>query len=217
MGHAYTITIQDVLIRYKRMDGYNTLWSAGHGPRGHRAPSTWWSGSSRRRGRPRRTSAARPSSARVWKWKEESGGTIVKPAQAARRLLRLGARALHDGSGPLARRCARSSCASTRKGSSTGATTSSTGARAARPCSPTSRWSARSATASSSTSSTGRSPSGTVRPETKLGDTGARRPPQGRALPEVRGQDARGAVGGGRPSHPGRRRRARWTRSSAPE
>ena len=29
MGHAYTFTIQDVLIRYKRMDGHNTLWQFG--------------------------------------------------------------------------------------------------------------------------------------------------------------------------------------------
>ena len=41
---------------------------------------------------------------RVWAWKEESGGTISQPAQAPRRLLRLVARALHHGRGPVARR-----------------------------------------------------------------------------------------------------------------
>ena len=29
MGHALDNTLQDVLIRYKRMDGYNTLWLPG--------------------------------------------------------------------------------------------------------------------------------------------------------------------------------------------
>ena len=29
MGHALNNTLQDVLIRYKRMDGYNTLWLPG--------------------------------------------------------------------------------------------------------------------------------------------------------------------------------------------
>src|SRR6266581_8221830 len=29
MGHAFTFTLQDVLIRYKRMDGFNTLWLPG--------------------------------------------------------------------------------------------------------------------------------------------------------------------------------------------
>src|SRR6266581_7392436 len=29
MGHAFTFTLQDILIRYKRMDGFNTLWQPG--------------------------------------------------------------------------------------------------------------------------------------------------------------------------------------------
>ena len=33
LGHAFDETIQDVLIRYKRMDGYSTLWLR---PRRHR-------------------------------------------------------------------------------------------------------------------------------------------------------------------------------------
>ena len=42
------------------------------------------------------------------------------------------------------------------------------------------------------------------------------RPPQGPALPEVRGQDAGDPLGGGDHLHPGRRRQRRWIRSSAP-
>ena len=33
MGHALQHTIMDVLIRWKRMQGYRTLWLAGHRPR----------------------------------------------------------------------------------------------------------------------------------------------------------------------------------------
>ena len=29
LGHAWDTTIQDILIRYKRMDGYDTLWLPG--------------------------------------------------------------------------------------------------------------------------------------------------------------------------------------------
>ncbi len=29
MGHALTFTLQDIITRYKRMDGYKTLWQPG--------------------------------------------------------------------------------------------------------------------------------------------------------------------------------------------
>ena len=29
MGHAFNNTLQDILIRWKRMQGYNTLWQPG--------------------------------------------------------------------------------------------------------------------------------------------------------------------------------------------
>ena len=29
MGHALNTTLQDILVRWKRMDGYNTLWLPG--------------------------------------------------------------------------------------------------------------------------------------------------------------------------------------------
>jgi valyl-tRNA synthetase len=51
----------------------------------------------------RRDMGARKFLERVWAWKAESGGTITRPAQAARRLVRLVARALHHGRGPVAR------------------------------------------------------------------------------------------------------------------
>ena len=33
MGHALDNTMQDILIRYKRMQGYNALLAAGNRPR----------------------------------------------------------------------------------------------------------------------------------------------------------------------------------------
>ena len=32
MGHALDNTLQDILIRYKRMQGYNALWIPGNRP-----------------------------------------------------------------------------------------------------------------------------------------------------------------------------------------
>ena len=29
LGHAWDVTIQDIIIRYKRMEGYDTLWLPG--------------------------------------------------------------------------------------------------------------------------------------------------------------------------------------------
>ena len=36
MGHALDNTMQDILTRYKRMQGYNALWQSGKRPRFHR-------------------------------------------------------------------------------------------------------------------------------------------------------------------------------------
>ena len=38
MGHAMDCTLQDILIRFKRMQGYAALWVARRRPRGHRHP-----------------------------------------------------------------------------------------------------------------------------------------------------------------------------------
>ena len=49
MGHALNNTLQDILIRYKRMDGFNALWVPGTDHAGSRR-RTSSSGSSRRKG-----------------------------------------------------------------------------------------------------------------------------------------------------------------------
>jgi valyl-tRNA synthetase len=84
MGHAYNFTIQDILVRYKRMDGYNTLWQFGTD---HAGIATQYVVERQlaEQGKNKEDLGREAFLARVWKWKEESGGTIV------RQLKRLGA------------------------------------------------------------------------------------------------------------------------------
>jgi len=76
MGHALDNTLQDVLIRYKRMDGFNTLWVPGTD---HAGIATQWvvERQLREEGLDRRDLGREKFLERVWKWKEESGGTIT--------------------------------------------------------------------------------------------------------------------------------------------
>ncbi len=76
MGHALNNTLQDVLIRYKRMDGYNTLWVPGLD---HAGIATQWvvERQLREQGLDRREMGREAFLQRVWDWKAESGGTIV--------------------------------------------------------------------------------------------------------------------------------------------
>jgi valyl-tRNA synthetase len=97
MGHALTFTLQDILVRYHRMKGRDVLWQpgtdhagiatqmvverqlAGEGIELDRGDGVGASGGSNRRiGR-------EDFIERVWQWKRQSGGTII------RQLRRLGA------------------------------------------------------------------------------------------------------------------------------
>ena len=101
MGHAFQHTLMDMLIRWHRMRGDNTLWQARHRPRRHRHAD-------RRRAAAegRGQDAARPRAAR--RSSSASGRGRRSPAARSpsqmRRLgtpRRLDARALHDGRGAL--------------------------------------------------------------------------------------------------------------------
>ncbi len=76
MGHALNNTIQDVLIRYKRMDGFNVLWVPGMD---HAGIATQWV--VRRKlaaeGIDYRDLGREKFVERVWEWKEETGGAIT--------------------------------------------------------------------------------------------------------------------------------------------
>jgi valyl-tRNA synthetase len=76
MGHALDNTLQDVLIRYKRMDGFNTLWVPGTD---HAGIATQWivERQLREQGLDRRDMGREKFLEKVWAWKAESGGVIT--------------------------------------------------------------------------------------------------------------------------------------------
>ncbi len=76
MGHALNMTLQDILIRYKRMDGYNTLWLPGTDHAGI-ATQNVIERQLAAEGRTKEDLGREAFVERVWKWKEESGNTII--------------------------------------------------------------------------------------------------------------------------------------------
>jgi valyl-tRNA synthetase len=77
MGHVLNNTIQDVLIRWKRMQGYETLWMPGTDHAGI-ATQNVVEKSLAKEGKTRHDLGREQFLERVWKWKEEYGGTIIK-------------------------------------------------------------------------------------------------------------------------------------------
>jgi len=76
VGHALNNTLQDVLVRFRRMQGYNTLWLPGTDHAGiatqnvvERQLATENSS--------RHAIGRKKFIERVWQWKEESGGQII--------------------------------------------------------------------------------------------------------------------------------------------
>ena len=86
MGHALTFTLQDVLIRYNRMQGKDTLWQPGTDHAGI-ATQMVVERMLGEEGKNRRDMGREKFLERVWEWKAESGGTILT------QLRRLGASA----------------------------------------------------------------------------------------------------------------------------
>ena len=77
MGHALDGTLQDILIRYKRMQGFNTLWLPGTD---HSAISTEVKiiEKLKEEGIDKHDLGREKFIERAWQWTEEYGGTIVK-------------------------------------------------------------------------------------------------------------------------------------------
>ena len=78
VGHALDNTLQDVLIRWKRMQGYNSLWMPGTDHAGivHRKLS--WSKKLVDSGTSREALGREKFIGRMWNWKDESRGTIIE-------------------------------------------------------------------------------------------------------------------------------------------
>ncbi|MCY4273970.1 MAG: valine--tRNA ligase [Gammaproteobacteria bacterium] len=77
MGHAFQDTIMDALIRYHRMNGRNTLWQPGTDHAGI-ATQMVVERLVNREGKTRHDYGREKFIEKVWKWKEESGGTITR-------------------------------------------------------------------------------------------------------------------------------------------
>ncbi len=86
MGHALDNAIQDALIRYKRMQGYEALWVPGTDHAGI-ATQVVVERLLLQEGKTRHDLGREKFLERVWRWREESGGQII------RQLKRLGASA----------------------------------------------------------------------------------------------------------------------------
>lgn len=84
MGHALNNTLQDILVRYKRMNGYQALWVPGTDHAGI-ATQNVVERSLREEGLTRQALGREAFLERVWKWREKYGNTII------RQLHRLGA------------------------------------------------------------------------------------------------------------------------------
>jgi valyl-tRNA synthetase len=76
MGHALVSTIEDVLVRYHRMRGYNTLWQPGIDHAGI-ATQTVVERILKREGQSRHDLGREKFLERVWAWKAQSGGRIT--------------------------------------------------------------------------------------------------------------------------------------------
>jgi len=76
IGHALNNTLQDILVRFKRMEGYNALWMPGTDHAGIATQNVVEKQLSED-GVSRHTLGREKFIERVWKWKEQSGGTII--------------------------------------------------------------------------------------------------------------------------------------------
>ena len=85
MGHALNNTLQDILVRWKRMQGFDTLWQPGQDHAGI-ATQMVVERKLAAEGLPGRREMGREAfTAKIWEWKQESGDTIIN------QLKRLGA------------------------------------------------------------------------------------------------------------------------------
>ena len=86
IGHALTYTLQDIIVRYKRMQGFRTLWQAGIDHAGI-ATQNVVERQLLAKGIKKEQIGREAFLAEVWAWKEKSGGDIIA------QLKRLGASA----------------------------------------------------------------------------------------------------------------------------
>ncbi len=77
MGHALDETYQDILVRWKRMQGYNTVWIPGTDHAGIATQARVEDHIRQELGKTRHDLGREAFLERVWEWKEEYGGRIL--------------------------------------------------------------------------------------------------------------------------------------------
>ena len=77
MGHALNITIQYFLVRWHRMRGFNTVWVPGTDHAGI-ATQNVVERALKKEGKTREDLGREDFIERVWQWREEYGGTIIR-------------------------------------------------------------------------------------------------------------------------------------------
>ena len=80
MGHAFNNTLQDILIRWKRMQGYKTLWQPGTDHAGI-ATQMVVERQLAEEGKKRSDFSRDEFLEKIWNWKKKSGGTIISQLQ----------------------------------------------------------------------------------------------------------------------------------------
>src|SRR3984885_13397446 len=77
MGHALVDTLQDILVRWKRMSGFETLWVPGTDHAGIATQTVVERELIATTGKRRKDFSREDFLHHVWAWKEESGGRIL--------------------------------------------------------------------------------------------------------------------------------------------
>ncbi len=78
MGHAFNNTLQDILIRWKRMQGYDTLWQPGQDHAGIATQMVVERQLAEAGNEGRKELGREKFLEKVWEWKAQSGGTIME-------------------------------------------------------------------------------------------------------------------------------------------
>ena len=85
IGHAFNNTLQDILVRWHRMRGFDTLWQPGQDHAGIATQMVVERELAKNQQPSRRDMGRDAFTQKVWEWKQQSGGTIIN------QLKRLGA------------------------------------------------------------------------------------------------------------------------------
>lgn len=78
MGHALNNTLQDIMIRFKRMQGFNTLWMPGTDHAGIATQSVVEKKLNQEQGKTRHDVGRDKLVEMIWEWKEQYGNTILE-------------------------------------------------------------------------------------------------------------------------------------------